>query len=285
MSKIIVDEIQKNGGDTLTLPSTDATADNQPMVGSSTGALSFSPLAMPSADGDANKPMTTDGSGQLQFGGFALPATAGSDGQVLTSTGTAAAWEAPGAGFTHAYELDFSTTPASTATVLWTDIFGSGTTVSDIKLLQLHFYGISAASSGQVYIYGRDSGGDTTAANYGGMYQCVYSSGSVQSSNNAETRWKFPGYTSQAQTDYSYGSGMTGQVNMVPRKEGTYGNMGCSYFLSFDQSTSYNYPSIEYGGWNNYSNDSSFEEWTLGMRITHTGGNINRGRIIILGRK
>lgn len=95
MSKIIVDEIQKNGGDTLTLPSTDATANNQPMVGSSAGVLSFSPLALPAADGAANKPVTTDGSGTLQFGGFALPSGAGTDGQVLTSSGgTQAAWEA-----------------------------------------------------------------------------------------------------------------------------------------------------------------------------------------------
>jgi len=93
MSKIIVDQIQKNGGDVLTLPATDATANNQPLVGSTTGVLSHSPLSLPAADGAANKPLTTDGSAQLQFGAFALPSTAGTDGQVLTSTGTAAAWE------------------------------------------------------------------------------------------------------------------------------------------------------------------------------------------------
>ena len=94
MSKIIVDQIQKNGGDVLTLPATDATANNQPLVGSTTGVLSHSPLSLPAADGTANKPVTTDGSAQLQFGAFALPSTAGTDGQVLTSTGSAAAWEA-----------------------------------------------------------------------------------------------------------------------------------------------------------------------------------------------
>ena len=77
MSKIIVDQVQKNGGDVLTLPSTDATANNQPLVGATNGNLTFSPLALPAADGAANKPVTTDGSGQLQFGAFALPATAG----------------------------------------------------------------------------------------------------------------------------------------------------------------------------------------------------------------
>jgi hypothetical protein len=92
MSKIIVDQIQKNGGDVLTLPATDATANNQALVGSTTGALTFSPLALPAADGAANKPVTTDGAGQLQFGGFALPAGSGSNGQVLTTNGTAASW-------------------------------------------------------------------------------------------------------------------------------------------------------------------------------------------------
>lgn len=109
MSKIIVDQIQKNGGDVLTLPATDATANNQPLVGSTTGVLSHSPLSLPAADGAANKPVTTDGSAQLQFGAFALPSTAGTDGQVLTSTGSAAAWEAvpvppgglPSESFTH----------------------------------------------------------------------------------------------------------------------------------------------------------------------------------------
>ena len=95
MSKLIVDQIQKgSSGDPLTLPAVDAAANNQPLVSSTAGVLSFSPLALPAADGDANKPVTTDGSGTLQFGGFALPTGAGTDGQVLTSTGTAAAWEA-----------------------------------------------------------------------------------------------------------------------------------------------------------------------------------------------
>ena len=62
MSKIIVDQVQKNGGDVLTLPSTDATANNQPMVGATNGNLTFSPLSLPAADGGANHPVTTDGS-------------------------------------------------------------------------------------------------------------------------------------------------------------------------------------------------------------------------------
>lgn len=94
MSKIIVDQVQKNGGDVLTLPSTDATSNNQPMVGATNGTLSFSPLALPAADGGANHPVTTDGSGQLQFGAFGLPASTGTNGQFLSSNGTDAVWAA-----------------------------------------------------------------------------------------------------------------------------------------------------------------------------------------------
>jgi hypothetical protein len=98
MSKIIVDQVQKNGGDVLTLPSTDATANNQALVGSSSGVLSFSPISMPTADGAANKPVTTDGSGQLQFGAFPIPASAGSANQVLMTNGTSAVWGIPVSG-------------------------------------------------------------------------------------------------------------------------------------------------------------------------------------------
>ena len=98
MSKIIVDQVQKNGGDVLTLPSTDATANHQALVGSTSGVLSFSPLSLPAADGTANKPVTTDGSGQLQFGAFPIPTSAGSNGQVLKSNGTSAIWATSPAG-------------------------------------------------------------------------------------------------------------------------------------------------------------------------------------------
>ena len=87
LSKIIADQVQKNGGDVLTPPSTDA-RNNQPMVGATNGNLTFSPLALPAADGAANRPVTTDGSAQLQFGAFAIPATAGTNGQFLTTNGT-----------------------------------------------------------------------------------------------------------------------------------------------------------------------------------------------------
>lgn len=98
MSKIIVDQIQKNGGDVLTLPNNDATANNQPLVGSTTGVLSHSPLSLPAADGAANRPVTTDGSAQLQFGAFSLPTGTGSNGQTLATDGSGGTSWAPAPG-------------------------------------------------------------------------------------------------------------------------------------------------------------------------------------------
>lgn len=96
MSKIIVDQIQKNGGDVLTLPTNDATANNQPLVGSTTGVLSHSPLSLPAADGAANRPVTTDGSAQLQFGAFSLPTGTGANGQTLATDGAGGtSWSPP----------------------------------------------------------------------------------------------------------------------------------------------------------------------------------------------
>lgn len=285
MSKIIVDEIQKNGGDTLTLPTTDASANNQPMVGSTGGVLSFSPLALPAADGDANKPVTTDGAAQLQFGAFALPATAGTDGQVLTSTGSAAAWEAVPAGFNASYEVDFTTSSASSVIILWTDIFGAGTTVSDIKMVQLYFQGISGTDNAHLRIYGRKSGADATAANYGQLFHTVYSSGTETAGSNTTSYMRMPIYNNTANTEYSYGSGLWGFFHLTPRKEGTYGNIGGNYQVSYEQATSYTYPTVEYGSFGNYSTNGTHDEWTEGMRVTASSGAWNRGKLIVLGRK
>lgn len=88
MSKIIVDQIAKNGGETLTLPAADGTSANQPVVTNGSGTLSFSTLSMPSADGTANKPLVTDGNGQLGFGVNAMPVADGAAGQLLITDGS-----------------------------------------------------------------------------------------------------------------------------------------------------------------------------------------------------
>tara|TARA_R110000737_G_scaffold27064_2_gene45843 strand:+ start:4603 stop:5637 length:1035 start_codon:yes stop_codon:yes gene_type:complete len=73
MSKLIVDEIQKNGGDALTLPTTDATVNNQPMLGSTSGVLSFGPTGLPAADGTNGQVLTANGSGASTWSALSVP--------------------------------------------------------------------------------------------------------------------------------------------------------------------------------------------------------------------
>ena len=71
MSKLIVDQIAKNGG---------------------------VPLTIPAADGVANAAIKSDGAGALGFTGFGLPSTAGTEGQMLKKgAGTTSIWGAAGA--------------------------------------------------------------------------------------------------------------------------------------------------------------------------------------------
>ncbi len=91
MSKLIVDEIQKNGGDALTLPTTDATVNNQPMVGSTSGVLSFGPTGLPAADGTNGQYLIANGSGASSWVTVPVPSTVASDnvlsvGMVISSS-------------------------------------------------------------------------------------------------------------------------------------------------------------------------------------------------------
>ena len=90
MSKIIVDQIATNGGDTFTLPAADGTLAKQPLVTDATGGLSFnttSPL-MPAADGTSGTAVITDGEGQLEYSANSMPAADGTSGQYLTTDGS-----------------------------------------------------------------------------------------------------------------------------------------------------------------------------------------------------
>jgi len=86
MSKIIVDQIAKNGGATLTIPAADGSV-NQPVVTNGAGVLSFGAVGMPTADSTANKPVVTNGSGQLGFGVVAIPTADGTAGQLVKTDG------------------------------------------------------------------------------------------------------------------------------------------------------------------------------------------------------
>jgi hypothetical protein len=90
MSKIIVDQVATNGGDTFTLPAADGTTSKQPLVTDGSGTLSFnttSPL-LPAADGTSGQSVTTDGSGQLGFAPIKLPSSDGTTGQYVITNGS-----------------------------------------------------------------------------------------------------------------------------------------------------------------------------------------------------
>jgi hypothetical protein len=90
MSKIIVDQVATNGGDTFTLPAADGTTSKQPLVTDGSGTLSFnttSPL-LPAADGTVGQSVTTDGSGQLGFAPIKLPSSDGTTGQYVITNGS-----------------------------------------------------------------------------------------------------------------------------------------------------------------------------------------------------
>ena len=76
MAKIIVEDIQGGStGDVLTIPQSKATLNNQPVVGSTTGVLSHSPVAMPAAVSPANnRPLVGATDGTTSFSPVAMPA-------------------------------------------------------------------------------------------------------------------------------------------------------------------------------------------------------------------
>ena len=289
MSKIIVDQVQKNGGTALTLPASDASTANQPLVSNASGTLAFSPLSLPSSDPGANKFLTSDGSNQLQASSFSVPAATGSNGQFLTSDGAGAAtWTTPaaGGGFDGVHVLDFNTTSASSAQVLWTDCV-SGVTHTDIAEIQVAFVGLSASSTGYFRVYGRNASGQIQTGYLGNTYHMAYNGNQTASTNNKSNSgyWQVPNYSSLAQTNYSYGSGLTGIFTWHTYREGSYGNYSISGQCAYQQSTSYNHPNVEQIAWDGYATNTPPDSATHGLQLTCTAGTINRGFFIVRLKK
>lgn len=284
MSKIVVDQIQKNGGTTFTLPSTDGGA-NAPLVTNGSGTLAYSPLRLPAADGAANKPLTTDGSGQLQFNPAALPATIGTAGQQLAVNSAANALEyvAPPSGVAYKKTFDFKTNNASTLDVLWSDI-SSEISYDDIAGVRLNIYELSSTGTTYLYVYGLNASGSVLNSGYLGCNSDGYW-GATQEHNSNQGWMKFPNYNQEFMaTGYSYGFGMTGSFNFVPWREGSseeYNKSGgCSYHMRWQHSSNtYNYN--EQGAWGVYSNDTTPGPWEGGFRLYATSGTFNHGRVVV----
>ena len=293
MSKIVVDQIQKNGGTTFTLPSTDGDA-NAPLVTNGSGTLAYSPLKLPAADGTANKPITTDGSGQLQFNPNALPATIGSAGQQLAVNTGATALEYVSAptpnSSTYSKTYDFKTlTAANTFDITWASI-NSDITYEKIAGVKLSMYEVAASNDMYIYIYGLSSSNSSVNNGYyGGSYRGRYDSNNMEGySDNSSNGWmRYPQYgNSIANAGNSRGCGVTGQIMFVPWREGSSNSNevnkggGCHYSIMY-QHSSHSYPNVELGGWHNYGTSTSPAAMEGGFRFYCTSGDFNHGRLVV----
>jgi hypothetical protein len=292
MSKVIVDQIQKNGGTTFTLPSADGSSANKPLVTNGSGTLAFSPLSMPAADGTANKPITTDGSGQLQFNPNALPTTIGLAGQQLAVNSGATALEyisAPTPNSpTYSKTYDFKTLSATgTHDITWASI-NSDIQYSKVAGVSLSMYEVSSSSNCYIYIYSLNSSGSpVTTGYYSNTYHGRYNTNSMNGYyDNSNNGWmRFPAYGNNiGETNSSYGQGITGQIMLIPWREGSSHEEtkgGGSFYSIMYQSSSHNYPNAEHGGYNNYGTSSAADAMEGGFRFYATSGNFNHGRLVV----
>ncbi len=291
MSKIVVDQIQKNGGTTFTLPSTDGDV-NAPLVTNGSGTLAYSPLKLPAADGSANKPITTDGSGQLQFNPNALPATIGSAGQQLAVNTGATALEYVSAptpnSSTYSKTYDFKTLSATnTHDITWASI-NSDITYEKIAGVKLSMYEVAASGDMYVRIWGLNSTNTSiTNGYYGGSYRGRYDSNNMEGYDNNGNAgdMKFPIYNNSiASPGSSRGCGITGQIMFVPWREGSSNEEdrggGCHYSIMYQHST-HTYPNVELGGWHNYSSSQSPAAMEGGFRFYSSSGDFNHGRLVV----
>lgn len=283
MSKVIVDQIQKNGGTTFTLPSTDGGA-NAPLTTNASGTLGFSPLKLPAADGTANKPITTDGSGQLQFNPNALPTAIGTAGQIMKVNSGATALEY-GSVIVPAIKktIDFKTNPAQSTLVTWSSI-SSDIAFANIAGVRLTFFEVSSSSATHMRMYGLDSSGTRmTTGYYGQKWDAVASNSTNHNSNQGYLR--FPGYsTNFAQTGYSYGQGFSGNFIFNPWREGSGDEAEHSLQVMYDmtwQHSSESYPYIEFGGWGQYETQNGNGPWEGGFELYAEAGNFNHGRCVV----
>lgn len=283
MSKIIVDQVQKNGGTALTLPASDASTANQPLVSNASGTLAFSPLSLPASDPGANKFLTSNGSGVLQASSFSVPAATGTSGQLLVADGAgAASWQTLSfGGWDGAYVVNCTTASASTITVNWTDVV-SGISDTDIAQVQIALLGVSCSNSGKLRFYGRNASGNITSGylGYTTNYNYWGSDSDNQGHNSNGGWWEIPNYQPMAQTDYSYGSGLTGTLDWYIFKDSTYGNYSVHGTYGYQQNTSYNAYNGERTQWDNYSNNAPPVTASHGFQMQATSGTINRGFLI-----
>jgi len=289
MSKIVVDQIQKNGGTTFTLPSTDGAA-NAPLVTNGSGTLAYSPLKLPAADGTANKPITTNGSGQLQFNPAALPAAIGTAGQQLAVNSAANALEyvAPPQGVAIKKTYDFNTLSAANYhDITWASI-SSDITYEKIAGVRLSMYEVSCTGNWYLDIYGLNSSDSLISSGYfGNTYHGRYNSNNMQGQeHNSDQGWmRYPSYGNPIyNTGYNYGFGMSGQIMLIPTRHGSgsqTNRSGGSHYNIMWKYSSHTYPNTEHGAWMCYDTQTTPAAMEGGFRFKASSGDFNHGKLVV----
>lgn len=240
MSKLVVDQIQKSGGPALTLPSADGT-NGQVMVTNGSGTLSFATNTVPTP--------TALGVNQQN--------------KILWS-----------------YDRDGA---VSTMKLMWSDL--GITDINKVEMVEICYNNVGSSSGGyQMYMYGQNSSGaDITSGYMGYTYFTSYNGGNVTQggSHNSNSGYIWvPCWTSvYSSYDDGYGFTMTGQTQLIPRKNSTYA-FQIRNNLNYQQSSG-TYPCSEMSGWDNYGSGNTPEADWYGVRMYLSSGSFRTGSVIV----
>lgn len=255
MSKIIVDEIQKNGGDALTLPTTDATVNNQPMVGSTSGVLSFGPTALPASDGTSGQYLTANGSGGSTWVSVAEPSSVAADsvlsvGMVMSSSQrdnlySSGEWSSNGPANTNYYNR---LSDADSILQAWNMLLGDGNPDSTVsgtnQTATMFFSGDSGQQFSRQTIFAHNKRLGHNMKNF--YYQ-----------DNASTGNNYAGVTWSAIPIRNSGSSSATITLRTTRSGGpNYGGTGIVYYTPTTSSGT-NYANVTGGAWTTVQSSTS----------------------------
>lgn len=169
----------------------------------------------------------------------------------------------------------------ATVKVMWTDLV-SGISTASVESVELLMNSFASSSSCQLNIVGQTSAAADIGAGYFGLgYHGQYNGGTHMLSSGSVSNGTvyFPGYTSMAAANYSYGSGITGTIQFEPTTYGSY-EKRIHGVISYQQATSYSYPNNEMTTWGNYGTNTVPVTWH-GVRIYPSAGNWSQGSLVV----
>jgi hypothetical protein len=221
-------------------------------------------LTLPTVDGTAGQALLTNGNGTLSFGSSSTPTSLGINQQSKV------VWS---------YDRDSA---VASAKVMWSD-FGI-TDYTKVELVEVLYSNIGSSSGGfKMNMIGQTSSATDISSGYmAGTYFYAYQSGnysSSQTSNSNNGNIFVPIWTSvYSSYDDSYGYTMTGETQLTPKKNGTYGfNIRNQVSWQYSSNT---YPAMEMSSWDNYDTSAPPADW-YGIRFYLTSGNFRTGSIVV----